>query len=241
MDAGCLWKRGSQSTPPPPKPTDPPATVVGSHSAFDTSFTGLLTLYALTLYFYSRIRYKEKKDLNKKFILRLSAFLTLGLAFHGLLPTRFFQEIITLLSSSALSIMGVKALAAQKSLFITVREGGYYLIFITPYCVGWGPILNYAALVFSLPEVKIMKRVKGIFYGLPLVAFLNFVKVPLEGLLAHYYGNRAWISQVDLIFANGLLLAVYVTWAYWTKLQFCSSADLIWKRLPKGMERTAIS
>jgi exosortase/archaeosortase family protein len=197
-------------------PTDPPK-IVGSHTAFEYTFFGLLLLYVLTIYLYTQRKYTEKHFFQKKFILRLAAFLSLGLALVQILPTYSLQKIISTLSSSTLTIFGIVSYAVGENLFVSVKEGGYYLILVGPLCVGWGALSNYIALIFSVPDIQIRTRFKGILYGLPFVLFFNFLRVPLEGLIAHYYGTQPWIPHSDVFFANELMIVVYLLWASWLK------------------------
>lgn len=124
------------------------------------------------------------------------------------------------LSVSILSLLNIDSFAAGENLFIALREGGYYMIIVSPYCVGWGPISNYIALILSVPEIKTYRRLKGILYGLPIVVFFNFLKVPLEGLISYHYGTQPWITQIDAYFATGILVVVYFTWVAWIKRMF---------------------
>jgi Na+-transporting NADH:ubiquinone oxidoreductase subunit NqrE len=252
ISSGCLWSwywetggggsggggsgptTAPPSTTPPttdipitPAPTSPPS-VVGSHSAFDTSLIGLLILYSLTIYFYSHRRYTQNHQKLQKFTLRFASFLTLGFAIVQLLPTAALQRLIPSLSSEVLTLLSIESFAVGENLFIALREGGYYRIIVSPYCVGWGVILNLVALILAVPDMKKDVQRMGILFGVPAVAFLNFVKVPLEGLISYYYGTYSWVAQTDVVFANGLLIMVYLIWAAWVNSTFKSDFKMVY-------------
>jgi exosortase/archaeosortase family protein len=259
ISSGCLWRwywdtggggsgGGGGETPPTtappsiappitdipitPAPTSPPS-VEGSHSAFDTSLIGLLILYSLTIYFYSHRRYTQNHQNLQKFTLRFTSFLTLGFALVPFFPTEALQRLIPQLSSKVLTILSIESFAVGENLFIALREGGYYMIIVSPYCVGWGVILNFVALILAVPDMKNNVRVKGILLGVPTVVFLNFIKVPLEGLISYYYGNYAWVARTDIVFANVLLIMVYFIWAAWVKIAFKSDFKMVYAQ-PKN-------
>ncbi len=242
LSTGCTWKWRDYpySTYPPttqPPTTSPPTTtppttapprteapqsqdIVGSHSANDMGFLGLLILYSLTLYFYSQRRYTHPSEYHKKFVLRLVSFITLGYAISQTLPTELLQVCFSHTSAYILRLFGIRSLAVKENILIGLKEGGYYMIIVSPYCVGWGPIANYLALVLAVPDISLKDRYMGIRKGLPLIAFLNFLKIPLEGYATYIFGNQIWIGRIDYYLANGLLALVYITWVAWTKKTF---------------------
>jgi exosortase/archaeosortase family protein len=197
--------------------TNPPSEegVVGSHSAFDRGFTGLLILYAMTIYFYSRRVYVDKNKRLRQFILRLAAFITLGYGVALILPTWYLQKSLPALATSVFSILDITSVADGENLYVAIKEGGFYLIVVSPFCVGWGPISNYVALILSVPMISGSKRLKAVLIGIPVVGILNFLKILLEGLIVYYYGTQPWVGEIDIYLSSGLLILVYLVWSFW--------------------------
>lgn len=85
-------------------------------------------------------------------------------------------------------------------------------------CTGYSSMLAFAALVTALPNIKWKKRLKGFLVGLPILYVANLARITTTILLGVRFGEKVLDIAHTLLWRQGLILVVLITWGAWLKL-----------------------
>jgi exosortase/archaeosortase family protein len=134
------------------------------------------------------------------------------MAFEGLLSP--LQGLVTQNVRFMLQAMGFSVSGEG---FLVIANA--IIFFVSEDCTGWKSMLFLAALIFSVPKVKMEKRLAGLALGLPAVYVGNLLRILLVVFAWHNYGLafammiHTYFWQAGLI---ALVLALWVSWLAWS-------------------------
>jgi exosortase/archaeosortase family protein len=94
-------------------------------------------------------------------------------------------------------------------------ETNNMIFFISEDCTGWKSMLLMFALIFSVPNVEIKKRLIGLAFSLPSIYIGNLFRILLVVWIWEVYGLSFALLFHNYFWQLGLISLVLFLWLFW--------------------------
>jgi len=88
---------------------------------------------------------------------------------------------------------------------------------ITFDCTGWKSMYALAALAIATPKIDKKKKIKFIAIALPLIFFVNFLRITTTLIFTYHLGYEYLSVVHNFLWREGLIFAILIIWFLWLK------------------------
>lgn len=179
----------------------------------------------------------ENPKLFKTFIfliklLILSVPLYLVITFN--IDLSFLQILTAQHSAIIMKILGMDVDVDNTIVTITNENKEPFTFIISRDSTGWKSMLFLFALIFSVPDIAMKKRLIGVFIGWLIVWIGNIGRVAVIVMTERYYGFEMAMIVHDYLWRFGLITIVLLVWIAWWKLsekiKISSTNNKVWMK-----------
>jgi exosortase/archaeosortase family protein len=125
------------------------------------------------------------------------------------------QDFDAFVSSGILRVMGYAV--QQDGRYMTVGTQDAFSFYLTEDCTAWKSFLFFFALVFSVPNILLRKRLTGLAFGIPILWLGNQARIVGVVLTERATDVQFAMLTHDYVWRAFLVLLVLGLWLLWMK------------------------